>query len=312
MTIERRPIIDREQWLAWRRQDVTASTIGALFNAHPYSTALRLYAEKRGVEFEQKDNNVMRRGRWLEPAVAKAVSELKSEWKLEAPDIYLRDPQLRLGATPDFFIHNDPRGLGVLQCKTSAPSVYERDWLGGTEIPFWIVLQTLTECLLSEAAFGAVAVMLVDPHNIDCKILDVPRHSAAEHRIIERVTDFWIAVEQAREPEPDFERDSAVIRALTAKEIAGKTLDLGSHNELPVMLETRAQLMARIKRDEARCEQIENEVRHLMGAAESITGLPDWRITYKTSDFKGYTVQPRSQRVLRIFDKRPQEERPQT
>lgn len=309
--IQSRPITNRAEWLAWRRQDVTASTVGALFGVHPYTTALRLYAEKRGVEFEDKDNAAMRRGRWLEPAVAKAVSELKPEWKIGTPGAYLRDTDLRLGATPDFFIHTDPRGLGVLQCKTCAPSVYEREWLGGTEIPFWIVLQTLTECLLSEAKFGAVAVMLVDPHNIDCKILEVPRHPAAEMKIIERVNDFWDAVEHGVEPEPDYARDTAVIRALTAKATAGKELDLASHNELPEMLETRAKLMARIKQDEARCEAIENEVRHILGDAEIATGLNGWRITYKTTDFKGYEVKPRSQRVLRIFDKRTPEERAQ-
>jgi predicted phage-related endonuclease len=278
---------------------------------HPYTTALRLYAEKRGVEFENKDNAAMRRGRWLEPAVAKAVNELKSEWVLSAPGVYLRDAELRLGATPDFYIHTDPRGLGVLQCKTCAPSVYEREWLNGNEIPFWVTLQTLVECMLSQAVFGAVAVMLVDPHNIDCKILEVPRHPAAEAKIIEHVNDFWLAVEQGHEPEPDFGRDSAAIRALTAKGTHGKTLDLAGHNEMPELLEQRARLMAAIKINESRCEQIENQIRHTLGDAESANGIDGWRITYKQTDFKGYTVQPRSQRVLRIFDKRSPEERAQ-
>jgi predicted phage-related endonuclease len=308
--IQSRPIVDRAEWLAWRRQDITASVVGALFNVHPYCTALRLYCEKRGTEFPEKDSSVLKRGRWLEPAVAKAVSELKPEWVLDAPGVYLRDAELRLGATPDFYIYTDPRGLGVLQCKTCAPSVYEREWLAGTEIPFWIVLQTLTECLLSQATFGAVAVMLVDPHNIDCKILEVPRHPAAEAKIIEHVNDFWTAVEQGNEPEPDFGRDNAAIRALTARGTHGKTLDLAGNNELPDMLERRASFMANIKFAEKCCEEIENEIRHMLGDAESANGLDGWRITYKQTDFKGYTVQPRSQRILRIFDKRPQEERP--
>ena len=102
MTIEIREITSREEWLEWRKQDVTASSIGALFDCHPYTTALKLYAEKRGTEFIVEDNRAMRRGRWLEPAVAKAVKEMRPEWTLISGHEYLRDPELGLGATPDF------------------------------------------------------------------------------------------------------------------------------------------------------------------------------------------------------------------
>ena len=96
MTIERREITTREEWLQWRKQDITASSIGALFNCHPYTTALKLYTEKRGTEFVVEDNKAMRRGRWMEPAVAKAVEETRPEWQLFPAKEYLRDPELRL------------------------------------------------------------------------------------------------------------------------------------------------------------------------------------------------------------------------
>ena len=306
--IERRPIIDREEWLAWRRQDVTASTVGALFGVHPYTTALRLYAEKRGVEFLNEDNKVMRRGRWLEPAVGKAVSELRPEWKLEAPNIYLRDPEIRLGCTPDFLIHDVARGLGVLQCKTVAPSVYARDWLDGTEIPFWITLQALTEMMLAKASFGAVAVLLVDPHNMDVAILDVPRHPSSEDRIAKTVKNFWIAVQKGIEPDPDFARDADVIKVLVPREIPGKTIDLAGNNRLRAMLEQRAALMATMKEADDACSAIETEIKFLMGDAEIANGLNGWRITYKVEHRTGYTVAPKDPRVLRIKDKRPQGE----
>ena len=151
--VVRHDIESEEQWLEWRKADVTASRVAALFGQHPYETALHLYLEKCGVEFAQpdRDNRILRRGRWLEPAVAVAVGEKRPEWKIEAPKLYLRDPDLRLGATPDFYIHDDPRGLGVLQCKTVAPSVFERDWDSGREVPFWILLQIITEMMLAEA-----------------------------------------------------------------------------------------------------------------------------------------------------------------
>src|SRR5215203_7178212 len=138
MRVEQRNVESRDAWLQWRREDVTASTVGALFGCHDYTTALRLYVEKRGVEFDEPDDRVLRRGRWLENAVALAVNEKFPDWKIEPAKVYLRNPDLRLGATPDFFIHGDARGRGILQAKTIAPSVFKRDWGGGLECPFWI------------------------------------------------------------------------------------------------------------------------------------------------------------------------------
>jgi predicted phage-related endonuclease len=308
--IEQHPITSREEWLELRKQDCTASTIGALFNCHPYVTVLRLFCEKRGVQFADADNRVFRRGRWLEPAVAKAVEEERPEWQLKAPKVYLRDPDIRLGCTPDYFIDGDPRGLGVLQAKSVAPSVYQREWLGGSEIPFWIVLQTLVECMLSDAAFGVVAALLVDPHAMDVAILEVPRHADSELKILVAVQNFWRSVASGIEPDPDFAHDADVIKALRPRETPGKQIDFSRLNSLPPMLEERAALMADIKKADARCDEIETEIKHLMGDAESANGLLDWRITYKVQKRAGYTVAPKEPRVLLIKDKRPQTESP--
>ena len=308
MTIEHRTITSRDEWLEWRKQDVTASVVGALFGVHPYTTALRIYAEKRGVEFDNQETAAMRRGQDLEPAIPNFVRRKRPEWKLEAPNLYLRDPDLRLGATPDFLIHNDPRGLGVLQAKTVAPSVYHRDWLDGAEIPFWITLQTLTEMMLTDVAFGAVACLLVDPHNMDCIVLDVPRHPPSEEKIVTAVRSFWLCVGTGIEPDPDFSRDAEVIKALMPRETPGKKIDFSGNNQLIEMLEQRADLKARISQFEEACEAIETEIKFRMGDAEIGNGLPDWRITFKVQNTKEYLVKARSSRVLRITDKRPQAE----
>ena len=312
MAIEIREIKDRQQWLDWRTKFVTASQIGGLpaFACHPFYTPLRIYAAMRGVEFPTDDENkILRRGRWLEPAVAKAVSELRPDWELTAPGVFLCDPEIGVGATPDYYI-SSPQGRGVLQCKTVAPSVWHRDWDEGRDIPLWVTLQALTEMMLSDAAYGAVAVMLVDPHNMDCAILDIPRHPGAEAKLINEVKRFIADVEAGREPDPDFARDGAILKLLIPRERPGSQIDLAGDNMLPKMLAHRAQLMAQMKRDKARCEEIENRLRHLIGDAAFVTGIDGFGISYKVEPRKGYTVQPSEPRVLRIRDKRPAEERP--
>jgi len=317
MPIVRIPIESRKQWLTVRAPHVTASVTPALFHCHPHHlTELRLYAQHRGVEFntkadEEEEDPVLRRGRWLEPATAKAVEERRPEWRIEKATDYFCDPDRRLGATPDFFIHGDPRGLGVLQTKSVARSVWTREWEKGTVVPFYTVLQTLTEAMLTEAAFGAAAVMLVDPHAMDVAIIEIPRHPAAETKILATVEQFWWRVEYGVEPQPDFARDAEAIKALRPKETKDKAIDLAGNNYVREVLAQRALLRARIKADDERCEEIENELKYLMGDAEFISGMPGWNVTYKSGERQGYSVPTRTVRTLRITDKRPPEERPQ-
>lgn len=301
--IERHKIKDRETWLALRKPDITASVVAALFGAHPYETALGLYAEKCGLEMPEPDNAVLRRGRLLEGAVAAAVAEQRPDWEVIKADEYLRDPELRLGATPDFYIEGDPRGLGVLQAKTVAPSAFKRHWTDGA--PFWVALQNATELMLEhEAAFGMVAALVVDPWKLDCHLFDVPRHAGVEARIREAVAKFWDDVAAGREPHPDYGKDADLLAALYPQETPAKTIDLTGDNHLPVLLAEREEIKARIRVDEARCKEIETEVKFKMGDAEIAT-LDGFAITFRTQHRKGYEVKPTSFRALRISDNRP-------
>ena len=304
--IERKTITTREAWLDWRRQDVTASNVGALFNCHPYVTPLRLYAEKSGTEFLVEDNLAMRRGRWLEPAVAKAVEEMRPEWKLEAATEYLRDPDLKIGATPDFYIKGDPRGLGVLQAKSVAPSVYAREWNDGKEVPLWIILQAVQEAMLAEADFVVIAALLVDAHNMEVAIHDIgPRNLMAEEKIKSAVKEFWRCVDAGIEPDPDYARDADTVKALwRAERDPAAEVDLSGNNRIPELLAERSILKSDIGAMNARLEEIDTEIKFEMKDAAIATGIEGWRVTYKTSQVKEYTVKAREQRVLRVMDHR--------
>jgi predicted phage-related endonuclease len=302
MSTQRWTITSNEEWLERRKRHVTASVVGGLFGCHPYTSALRLYVEKSGVELPAPASSVLRRGRLLEPAVAAAVAEEHPEWQLEKCREYYFDDDVKIGATPDFLIHNDPRGLGVLQTKTAAPSVFLRDW-SDTDPPFWIALQTLTEMLLTDAAFGVVAVLVVDPHELACPLYDVPRHSGSEYRIIEAVTKFWADVAAGREPGPDYNRDRAVLALLSPKEKSDRVVDLSRDNEAVAALHERAALMENIKNDKARCEAVEAMIMSKMGDA-AVATVPGFGISWRTTNFNSYTVAGRSKRVLRITDRR--------
>jgi predicted phage-related endonuclease len=301
---QRWTITSEKEWLEKKKNGkyVTASNIGGLFNRHPYTSALRLYMEKSGIDLPPPASPVLRRGRILEPSVAAAVAEQRPEWRLEKCNAFYFDDEIGIGATPDFLIHGDPRGLGVLQTKTVKPFIFRRDWTA-TDPPFWIVLQTLTECMATGAAFGAVGALVVDPDELPCPIYDVPRHPGSEKRIVDAVVRFWKDVREGREPDANYAQDRSIMELLAPKEAAGTTVDLSADNEVISGLIERADLKKRIKKDEARCEEIEALVMDRMRDA-AIAQVPDFGVTWKTTHFQTYTVAARDKRVLRIYDRR--------
>lgn len=301
MTIERIPITSRDQWLALRRKDVTASVVGALFNIHQYETAYGLYQEKCGLELQDFDTSVLRRGRLLEPIFVDLVKEQRPQWKLEKATEYFRDPEARIGATPDFFVHGDARGPGIVQTKTAYPWVFKEKWVNDLP-PFWIALQAATEMMLTGVSWGAVAVAV--GFDLDLHIFDIPKHAGAEAKIKAAVAKFWADVEAGREPSPDYARDADLIAAMYPEAQPLKTVDLSGNNILPVILPERIAMKDQIKKAETRVKEIDAEVAMAMGDAEVAT-LPDFILTRKTTQRKAYSVAATSYRALRITDNRP-------
>lgn len=101
MEIEKIPITSRSQWLELRRRDITASDIGAACGLSPFKSPLRIWAEKVGEVAETAETAAMRRGRWLETAVLAALADEHPDWVISQPNIYVRDPDARIGATID-------------------------------------------------------------------------------------------------------------------------------------------------------------------------------------------------------------------
>lgn len=295
----------RAKWLALRKQDVTASTVGALFGCHPYQSAYGLYAEKTGLDTPPSNNAMLEWRLMLESAVAVAVARQRPGWRIIKATEYVRDSELRIGATPDFLIEGDPRGLGVLQAKTIAPSAYKKSWPDG-QPPFWIALQNATELMLEyEADFGAVAGLVIDPWKCECAITEIPRHEGVEARIRDAVAKFWADTDAGIEPTPDFARDADLVAKLYPEATPLKTIDLTGNNMLPVILPERAALKSEIAKAEARVKEIDTEVKFAMGDAE-IALLPGFALSLKTQHRKGYEVKPTSFRKLNISDNRPQ------
>lgn len=285
MNRESREITSVGDWLDWRRQDITASRIAALFDCHPFLDRERLAAELRG-QNSQITVPAMRRGRILEPAVLAALAEDHPDWQITKATTYHRLSDHRLGATPDAFVGED----GLIQIKTVSPQEFD-NWRG--RIPLAYTLQTLTELLVTGRERGVLAVMVCSS-SFPVHEFDVPRHPEAEAKILAAVAEWWSKWEagEIAGPAPSIAPDLD----------DGSHLDLSGDNRLGVLLPERAGLKAAVSTAEARLKEIDAEIKDKIGAART-AWCDGWLIKYPTLTRREYTVKAGTYRRLEIAEK---------
>lgn len=297
--IERYTVSGRSpEWLSLRQGDLTASNVGTAIGLDPFKTPLMLYAEKAGLLMADADNQMMRRGRWLEPAVVAAIREQNPDWDIRYPlNVYLRDPELRLGATPDAIAETDLPGLTNLQLKVIAKPEFERRW--GDGVPLNYILQTLTEAMLMEAKQSKLAALVIDTFSAELFLFDIPRHAGAEERIRQIARDFWDNMKNDRRPVADYQRDAETLAQIFPVSVPEPVIDLTGDNLLPDRLEARAKLKDSISAAEAEVSAIDTEIKDKLGEAERAT-LPGWKISLKTQHRREVVLAATSFRRLRV------------
>lgn len=291
MNREIREITGTGEWLSWREGILTASRIPALFGAHPYMTYEQLVASIRGQS--QGSNAAMRRGRILEPAVAAAISEEKPEWLLRKATTFHLLPDYRLGATPDYFAQEAfaevGEGLLNIQCKTVSPETWEK-WRG--QPPLGYLIQVACENLVTDATAGVLAVMVTSA-SYPLHLFDVPRHEAAEQRILDAVAEFWRAWDAGEIAAPAPAVDIAAVLD------DGSHRDLSGDNRLPSLLAERAELKSAVSHAEKRLGGIDHEIKTRIGPARTAY-VPGWSLSFKSQQRKETVIPAAQIRVLRV------------
>jgi predicted phage-related endonuclease len=307
MTTERLEITNRAQWLELRRKDVTASDIAVVCGVSQYKTIFQLWADKTNATpttGERPDNGAMLRGRIYEPAVFKAAL-MFTDWLSVTPfddKLYLRDPELRMGATPDA-IGTDKDGEFIVQAKTVSRGAFET-WEGP---PLAYQLQTLTEAMLYGAPRAYLAVLVTDPYNPEFHHYEVPRHKDAEQRIRDAVAAFWNSIEAGEMPAIDYSRDAELIKQMFKPRDAVETIDLTGDNLLPAVLAERELLKADVKTAQARVDEIDAEIIHKLNGAQVGT-CQGWKIFRKMTHRPEKLMPALSFPVMRITKQKEQSE----
>lgn len=272
MHIERILPTSRRAWLKARAQDVTASTVGALFGVHDYLTVYELWNLKSGrVAEDPRENEAMRRGRLLEPVAVQMIREQHPDWQIDhnSRNEYWRDAEARIGATPDVLVTCPRLGRGIVQIKTVDSSVFRRRWLddeGAVNPPLWIALQATLEAHLTGAQWAAVAPLTFS-HGVDCPVIGIDLLPGVVDAIYAEAAKFWTSVDAGEEPQPDYARDAAMIERLYEFGDLADEIDLTGDNRIPELIAEAAAAKADRKAADDRLRAAEAEIKAKMGDA---------------------------------------------
>jgi hypothetical protein len=121
----------------------------------------------------------------------------------------------------------------------------------------------------------------------------VPRHPAAEARIVDAVAEFWKRWDAGEHPQP---QTAAGLAEMVSD---GSHRDFSGDNEIVSLLAERAELVP-VRRDaEKRLDEIDGAIKERLGPA-STAWCPGWSLTFKPQTRKETTLPERTFRVLRV------------
>ncbi len=295
---------NRTEWLAARKQDVTASDASTLLGINPYKTPFELWAEKTGRKPDAEDNDVFRRGRAMEFIAIDFLREDYPDWDITHSynNRYFRDPEARIGATPDAFVRIPGRpGKGIIQIK-SASDYSVKNWIDpdtkAVTPPLYVAVQALIEAALTKASYAMVA-LIVSGHGLKLHPpVEIPLVPGLMKRIRGEVADFWRLTDSGGHPDADWKRDGALLEELY--EPNGNIIDLSNDNMLAEICDEKARIASEKGVIDKRLKEIKAEMLDKMAGA-SAARISDGRlITAKTVARAGYEVKATSYVDVRI------------
>lgn len=311
--IERVTEFDRAEWLGWRPDFLGASEIPIVCGEATWGSQAVLFAEKKGLRPPPPDTGPMQRGRWGESAVFEALAETKPDWQVQRAHVHVRDTDRRIACTPDgFATAPGRRGIGIVQAKTIGRRNFRERWLDGPEgslhgqatPPSSYRIQTITEMMLNEVAWGVLAVLVVGEFEWILRLFDVDRDQVIEDLICYHAHRFWT---EHLDPNimPPFEppRDAELVRALFPND-DGTEIDLTTDNRALTVVEDLVQIQAAKKRLLKQEEEAKTELQGKLGT-HTFGRMADGRLlSWKLQHRNGFTVAPADFRVFRILERR--------
>lgn len=285
----------REQWLEGRRHSIGASEVPTVLGLNPFDTPLQLALRKRGDIPDKEETEAMRMGHKLEPVVAELYCEETGRVVTNPGDyeIWRHPDHTFLHATLDRLVRQtaEPNSIGgVLQLKTVGAHMGHH-W--EEAVPLYVQAQVQAEMAVADRAWGSVAALIGGQRFL---WKDIERNDDFITYMVAKVDLFWAMIQKGDLPEAGA-ADNQALRLLYPQHDQGKTIELSYQgHDLDLELDL---VKGELARYTERKNKAEATIKQMMGDAEYGI-LPDGgRYSWKTSERKGYTVEPTTTRTLR-------------
>ena len=285
--------VEREAWLAGRRNGIGASDAPAALGISPFKSRGDLWAEKTGLVEppDLSDNEAVEWGLRLEEPIAIAYAEKTGRSVMMCPPFSSRThPTIEwLTCTPDAFQSVDGRPLGLLQIKTTS-AFNAADWSDGTPLYYQVQLQH--ELFVTGHEWGTLVCLIGGQKLVR---FDQERNDQFIQAMLPKLSEFWGCVQTKTRPaEANFSAD--VVKAMHPN-------DNGESVFLPPEAAKWAQAAEEAGELRKNAEDREKAAKTLLAAAigdASYGILPDGTTySYKTQTRKAHAVAESTFRVLR-------------
>jgi len=295
--------LSREEWLRERQKGIGGSDIPAILGISPWASPLSVYMEKTTdikEEASDLDNLQMEVGKELEGFLAKkfeAWLEREEGHKVEVvqePHI-LQHPGYTwaMGNLDGVFEHPE-KGLCGLELKTT--NEFMRGEWEGDELPDTYYFQVQWYMFVTGLDTFYIAY-LIGNRKFNAK--EVPRNQEVIDVLYQKAEEFWNDHVLAQEPPAPIgtDADTEALKYLYPEEEKGEVVDL---SDMQGLRDEYKEIMKEKKELDSKINEIKQRFMARMGEAETAY-VGGKKVAWKTINRKGYTVEPKTYREMRIY-----------
>lgn len=207
-------MMDREAWLRERMTGIGGSDAAAVMGLSKWKTPLDVFLDKRGEGSPVVENESMRWGTVLEPAIRQEYAERTGQ-VVRVPEAIIRHPQRPYMLATLDGVTDSGR---LLEVKTARNA---EGWgeVGTSDIPEAYLIQVQHYLTVTALSVADVAVLI---GGSDFRIYEVPADPELQDLIVGAEESFWKMVE-AGEPPPPKTAEDAMRRFRTVRPGASVT-----------------------------------------------------------------------------------------
>ena len=270
--------MNREEWLAERRQGLGSSDAAAILGLSPYKSPYQVWLDKMGQD-EEEDNDWMEAGRELEPVVAKLYAKRFNQKIENVQVMHVRKDKPFLRASVDrWIIPPGDNGTGALEIKTASERAI-KSW--GGPLPLSYFCQIQHQLMVTGWGWGEVAIFVTDSRKIER--VPITRDNGFIAGLEKDLDEFWANHILTKTPPP---KSAADLQSLPGLKGKISTPD----GQILVALEDVRKLKSMTAKLSDELEIKENQIKEFMQDAETLARDNKIFATYGTVTTNKFSV----------------------